>query len=136
MGYDGDEITPVRVIRENFRWLPAIVITGGTALGLLLVAVLVCWRAHVWFWEQNVRIQNSIYQNSPGSQQSDIDQLESSIQAIPGAVDHGQVIGDVNQACKYAARITIMPPGDAPWVSQNCLAGSISPGSAYNTSGN
>jgi hypothetical protein len=132
---DDIDVTPARVIRENFRWLAPVAIVGCTLIGLFGVFCLVAWPLHAWLWHQQVNLQNSVYQDSPGAQQADIDQLESAVQAISGSVDGSQIIADVNQACKFATRITIMPPGDAPWVAQNCLAGSISPSSTYSSAG-
>jgi hypothetical protein len=128
-----DDITPARVIRENFRWLPAILIVGGTLLALLLITVLVCWRAHVWFWEQNVKIQNNVYQNSYATQHSDIDSMNNAMQAIPSAMTSGQIKADVDQACSDGAQVNTLPPGDATWYAANCAGGVISPGSVYNT---
>jgi hypothetical protein len=128
MSYD---LTPKEARQEIRRWLPTVTYAIVSLLSVGLLATFICWKAHVWFWEQNVKIQNSTYQNSYATQQSDIDTMESAIQSISGAVDPAQATGDAQEACKYGARVTQLPAGDLAWYQQNCAGPAVSPSSSY-----
>jgi hypothetical protein len=125
------DVTPGQVYRETGRWIgPAIIVT----LAVLLVggiATLVCWQAGWWFAQRDVNRQNQLYQGSVAVQQADIGSMENVIGAIASAADSAQANADAQQACRYAAQITSIPPADAGWVAQNCLAGAVAPGSQY-----
>jgi hypothetical protein len=127
----GPEVTPNDVIRETGRWVPAAIIV---ALAVLLVGgiiTVICWSAGWWFASHDVNRQNQLYQNSYGVQQADIGAMQNAIGAIASAADGAQANADAQEACGYAAKITIMPPADKGWVSTNCLAGAVAPGSQY-----
>lgn len=134
MRYD-DGMTPREARREIRKWTftAAYGIVSLLAVGLL--ASFVCWRAHVWFWEQDTKIQNSTYQNNYAVQQSDIDSMESAIQSITGVVDSAQAAGDAQEACKFGAKVTQLPAGDAMWYAQNCSGPAVSSSSRYHVNG-
>ncbi len=113
-----DDVTPHKVMRETGRWFPAAVVAVAALLVIGLGVTLV-WR------------QNQLYQGSYAVQQADTDAMQRAIGAIPSAADKAQANADAQEACSYAAKITIMPPGDKDWVAQNCLAGAVAPGSRY-----
>ena len=126
-----DDVTPQQVMRETGRWFPAAVVVLAALLVLGLGVTLVCWQAGWWFAAHSVNRQNQIYQNSYGVQQADIGSMENAIGAIPSAADSAQANADAQQACRYAAQITSIPSADAGWVTENCLAGAVAPGSQY-----
>jgi hypothetical protein len=126
-----DDMKPHEVIRETGRWLPAAMVALGALLALAAVATVILWHLHAWVFTQETKLQNNVYQGSYGVQQSDIDTMQRAIGAIPSAADKAQANADAQEACGYAAKITIMPPADKGWVAQNCLAGAVAPGSQY-----
>ncbi len=128
MSYD---YTPKDARRDIRNWTPVAVYGALSFIGVMLIASFVCWKAHVWFWEQDVKIQNSTYQNSYATQQSDISSMESAVQAISGAVDSAQANGDAQEACKYGAMVTQLPSGDAAWYAANCSGPAVSAISQY-----
>ncbi len=126
-----DDVTPHEVMRETGRWFPAAVVVAVAVVVLGLIVTFICWQAGWWFAQHNADRQNRVYQNSYGTQQADIDTMQNAIGAITSASGPAQAKADANEACQYAAKITIMPPGDVDWVAQNCLAGAVAPGSQY-----
>lgn len=139
MSYDDDDddrYTPAQAMRDTWSWFPVALVVTVALIILGGVIVVVCWAAGWWMFEQNVKHENNVYQNSYGTQQSDIQSMEQAVQAIPGAVDHAQVLGDVNTACAAGARVNQLPPGDASWYAANCSGPAISPSSQYNVNGN
>jgi hypothetical protein len=128
-----DDVTPKDVYRETGKWFgPALVVTVAV-IAFGLIATLICWQAGWWFAQHNADRQNRVYQGSYGAQQADIDTMQRAIGALPSAADKAQANADAQEACSYAAKITIMPPGDQDWVAQNCLAGAVAPGSQYSS---
>ena len=126
-----DDMTPHQVMRETGRWLPAALVALAALLALAAVATVILWRLHAWVFTQETNLQNRIYQGSYAVQQADIDTMQRAIGAIGSAADRAQANADAQEACGYAAKITIMPPADAGWAAQNCLAGAVAPGSQY-----
>lgn len=133
MSYDDDRITPVQVIREAWSWVPVVFIIGAISFVFIGALTIAAWQLHWLMFSQSVNRQNNTYQNSYGTQQSDIMSMEQAVQAIPGAVDHAQVLGDVNTACAAGSRVNNLPPGDATWYADNCSGPAISAGSQYNS---
>ena len=133
--------SPHGVMRDGFRWLPVVVILGiAASLGL---AVIVLATQRIWFFAdtQNAKhqvtiqqISASAYANNPGTQQSDIDQMENAISSIDPANLPATNAADARTACKFFARINpaVLPPGDKTWTSQNCEGSQLAPGSPYN----
>lgn len=107
----------------------------GVAVVIVLgiVITIIGAKAHWWLVNYNVNHQNQVYQNSYGTQQADIQSMEDAIGGIPSAVDPAQATADTLSACKYAAKITSMPPGDASWVAVNCDGPAISQSSQYSS---
>jgi hypothetical protein len=126
-----DDITPHQVMRETGRWFPAAAVIAAAVIALGLIVTLICWQAGWWFTAHNVARQNQVYQGSYAVQQADTDAMQRAIGAIPSAAGKAQANADAQEACGYAAKITIMPPADKDWVAQNCLAGAVAPGSQY-----
>jgi hypothetical protein len=126
-----DDPTPHQVMRETGRWFPAALVALGALLALAAVATVILWQLHAWVFTQETKLQNNVYQGSYGVQQADIDAMQRAIGAIGSAAGKAQANADAQEACSYAAKITIMPPGDKGWVAQNCLAGAVAPGSRY-----
>ncbi len=126
-----NDLTPRDVYRETGRWFGPALMTSLAILTIGLILTLVGWSAGWWFKAHDVNRQNDIYQHSYGTQQADIDAMQRAIGAIPSAADKAQANADAQEACSYAAQITIMPPGDKSWVAANCLAGAVAPGSQY-----
>jgi hypothetical protein len=126
-------VTPREVQRSTWRWAPAALTITVAIIGVCLVGTFICWQAGWWFFAQSVNRQNQVYQNSYGTQQADIQAMETAEQAIPGAVDRAQVLADVNAACAAGAKVTNLGPGDAAWYAANCDGGVISQSSQYNT---
>ena len=132
----GDRVTPARAIRETWSWVPVVFIIGAISFVFIGALTVAAWQLHWLMFSQSVNRQNDTYQNSYGTQQSDIQSMEQAVQAITGAVDHAQVLGDVNTACAAGARVNRLPPGDASWYAANCSGPAISPSSHYNTDAN
>lgn len=128
-----NDISPHDVYRETGRWfVPAVVVVAAVfVIGLALTFA--GWQAGWWFTTHNVARQNQVYQGSYAVQQADTDVMQRAIGAIPSAAGKAQANADAQEACSYAAKITIMPPGDRGWVAQNCLAGAVAPGSPYSS---
>lgn len=127
------DIRPNDVYRETGRWFGPVLVVGVAVLAIGLILGLVGWSAGWWFTEHDVTRQNQVYQNSYPAQQADIDAMQNAIGAIASAADQAQANADAQEACQYAAKITDMPPADAPWVSRNCEAGAVASGSQYAT---
>ena len=126
-----NDITPGQVYRETGRWFGPVLVAAVAVLVIGIVLTFIGWQVGWWFTAHNVNRQNQVYQGSYGTQQSDIDTMQNAIGAIASASGPAQERADANEACQYAAKITIMPPGDKGWVAQNCLAGAVAPGSQY-----
>lgn len=128
---DYDDIAPRDVYRETRRWFAPALVVGLAVIALGAILTLVGWQVGWWFTAHDVARQNQVYQGSYAVQQADIDTMQNAIGAIASADGPAQQRADANEACQYAAKITIMPPGDKDWVAQNCLAGAVAPGSQY-----
>lgn len=126
-----NDITPGSVYRETGRWFGPVLVAAIAVFVIGAILTIAGWQLGWWFTAHNVARQNQVYQGSYAVQQADIDAMQNAIGAITSAVDQAQARADANEACQYAAKITIMPPGDQDWVTQNCLAGAVAPGSQY-----
>jgi hypothetical protein len=125
------DVTPRQVRRETRRWLSTVFYVTGALLGLIIVVTIVLWHLHAWMFTQNVKLQNNVYQNSYGTQQSDISSMASAEQQITGAFTNAQVRADVDEACSYGVKVNDLPPAQATWFGQNCSGAAISPTSPY-----
>lgn len=132
---------PHDAMREGFKWAPVIWIFAALTVGgiLALITVFQPWAQKIDTSnaKHQVTIQQisaSAYANNPGTQQADIDQMESAIGQIDPANLPATNAADARVACKYFARINpaVLPPGDKPWTDQNCLGSQLAPGSQYN----
>jgi hypothetical protein len=139
-------VTPTGVINSFWRWF------WIGVLGLALVAVLVVagWRAGWWFRDQDANRQAELTQNGVSNQSSLRQQMEaqisngyqltSQIAATPDAGERqalkAQRAAITGIACSDAAQIiTPLGPSEQQWVSTNCQAGAIRPGSPYYQAG-
>lgn len=140
-----DEITPARVIRENYRWAPAVLTVSLTALGIGLVVVLVGWLAAGWFQSHNIQRNYSNTVSSQPYQQSLLAQMQVHVTNISGPgglaatrtsvpanspeqqVLRAQELNEISSLCSESVNFV---PGIAPGsqqfesiVTANCLAG-------------
>ena len=125
------DIHPHDVYRETGRWFGPALVAALAVVVIGLIVTLVCWQAGWWFTAHDVARQNQVYQGSYAVQQADIGTMQNAIGAIASADGPAQARADANEACQYAAKIAILPPGDKGWVAANCLAGAVAPGSRY-----
>ncbi len=142
---------PAEVRRGLFRWLPTTVIILLVAMALGIGVTAIGWNAHWWFASRNATRQYQVTQNGVSNQ----DTLRAQITAkladvstittqITAAQDPAEVSALKAQraaiagiACSDAAQVTEvpLPAQQAQWVSANCSAGSVSPGSSLYVSG-
>ena len=126
-----NDITPGSVYRETGRWFGPVLVAAIAVFVIGAILTIAGWQLGWWFTARNAARQNQVYQGSYAVQQADIDAMQNAIGAIASADDPAQARADAAEACQYAAKITIMPPGDKDWAAQNCLAGAVAPGSQY-----
>ena len=143
-----DEITPASVMTGFWRW------AGIGILALVLLSALIVggWQAGWWFTNQNANRQAHMIRNGYSNQQTLREQITTQIANVDAlGVSIAQASGDpqeitalqsqriavVNIACQDASEITgdPLPAQEAQWVTGNCLAGVIRPGSQYDTTG-
>ena len=142
------DASPRSVMRASRRW------SGIALLALILLAALITggWQAGWWFTSQNANRQAHLIRNGYSNQQTLREEITKQIanvnaltvsvaqsqgnQAEVAALD-SQRIAVVNIACQQADQVTGDPlaAGQQAWVTQNCQAGSIRPGSPYDTTG-
>lgn len=118
---------------------------GAVIFGVLVIAGIVVggWRAGWWFANQNINRETQMIHNSYSYQsatQTDLNQKIAGIEAITTQMDaasgqqladlHAQRLGEAQLACQDASQLTAdYLRGEQPWVSQNCMAGAVSPSS-------
>lgn len=141
-------ITPTEVIVTFWRWFWV----GVLALAVLAVLIVGGWQAGWWFTNQNAQRQAHLIRNGFSNQQTLREQVTQQIanvnaetvsiaQAAGNAQEitalRAQRIATVNIACQQADQVTgdPLPADQQTWITQNCQAGSIRPGSPYNTTG-
>lgn len=140
-------ITPGRVATEFWRWLWA----GIGALALAGVLTLIFWQAGWWFRSQNTSREAHLIRNSYANQQTLREQVTAQIGNVATLTSQIAATHDQNLAaaltaqraavaaivCQDAAEVTgdPLPASQATWVSANCEAGNVSPGSPYYQSG-
>lgn len=144
-----DEITPASVMTAFWRWAGV----GILMLALIGGVIVGGWRLNWWFSNQNATRQAHQIRNGYANQQTLREQITQQIGNVDAegvsiaqsAGDQGEVsalqsqrIATVNIACQDASQVTgdPLPVQQAQWVTANCLAGVIRPGSQYdNTNG-
>jgi uncharacterized membrane protein len=143
-----EEITPATVMTTFWRW------AGVIILGIALAGVLTWagWQAGWWLTTQNNARQAHLIRNGYANQQSLREQLTqqianvatetTQIAAVAGDMSEVQALSaqraaTVNIACQAASEITgdPLPAQQSGWVASNCFAGSLRPGSQYDTTG-
>ena len=129
-------LIPPGAVRAGSRGL----IAGVIGIALLAAIVIGGWQANWWFASHNATRQNNLIQSGVSNQESQESQLVSNIGTI-GTITvqmdsvsgqeladlHAERLGIARKACLNAAQLTAIPPEEASWVSQNCLAGAVSP---------
>ncbi len=126
-----NDITPNDVYRETGRWFGPVLVGALAILVIGIILTFIGWQVGWLFTAHNVARTNQVYQGSYAVQQADIDTMQRAIGAISSAAGKAQANADAQEACSYAAKITVMPPGDKGWVAANCLAGAVAPDSQY-----
>jgi hypothetical protein len=131
-----------------WRWFGVCLLAAALLAGLIVGG----WQAGWWFSNQNNSRQAHMIRNGYANQQTLREQITTQIgnvdsetvQVAQAAGDQAEVsalesqrIATVNIACQDASQITgdPLPAQQAQWVSANCLAGVIRPGSRYDTTG-
>jgi len=140
-------MNPGYPVRMFWAWF------GTIAFFLLVIAgvVLGGWQAGWWFTQQNATRGAETIQNGYSNQSTlraqitaQIANTETLTSQIAASSDpdlisalKAQRAGIVGIACQDAAEVTgdPLPPQQAAWVTSNCLAGAIRPGSAYYQAG-
>jgi hypothetical protein len=138
---------PVEAVTFFWRWFWV----GVLALALLAALILGGWQAGWWFSNQNAGREAHQIRNGYSNQQSLREQLTTQIANVdtvttqiaaskdPNLVSalKAQRAGIAGIACQDASGVTgdPLPPQQAAWVTSNCLAGVVRPGSAYYQAG-
>jgi hypothetical protein len=147
MAFDYDA-SPRSVMRAFRRWsgvaVLALLLAGGVIYGGYLL--------HWWFAGQNANREAHIIRNGFSNQQTLREQVTQQIANIdaetvsiaqaagnPGEIAalEAQRIATVNIACQDASEVTgdPLPASQQAWIRQDCLVGSIRPGSRYDSTG-
>lgn len=135
-----NDVTPATVMAGFWRWF------GVGLLALALIAALIVggWRAGWWFAAQNATRQSELIQNGYSNQSTlrqqvtaqlaNVNQITVQIAAHPDLASalKAQRASVAGTVCQDASEITgtPLPAQQAQWVSANCQAGSLRPGSA------
>lgn len=135
--WDPEVPQPHDIIRQTGRYTPALVISAILIIAgvFALIFIFQPWAHKI---EDSTARHNGVlasisasaYNNNPGVQQSLIQEMENAIIAL-GDAGPGQRQADARLACKDAAHVIALPPGDKPWVDANCSGPDLSPGSQY-----
>lgn len=140
------EITPATVWRGFWMWFG----TGLAALGLGAVITLGGWQAGWWFTQHNTNRETQLIQNGYSNQSSLRAQLTTQIgnaylitSQIAATTDtseqqalKAQRAAVAGIACSDASQITTpLGSSQSAWVSTNCQAGNVRPGSPYYQTG-
>ena len=143
-----DGLTPAGVIVSFWRWFWV----GVSALALLAVLIIGGWQAGWWFTNQNANRESHLIRNGYSNQQTLREQITVQIANVDTetvtiaqaagnpqeiAALRAQRIATVNIACQQADQVTgdPLPADQQAWITQNCQAGTIRPGSPYDTTG-
>ncbi len=146
MSYDY-EFTPANVANTFWRWLWI----GVGALVVLAVLILTGWQAGWWFSGQNATREAHLIRNGYSNQQTLREQITAQIAnadtlttQIAATHDRNLIAALTAQrasiagiACQDAAGVTgdPLPAQQAQWVTANCAAGAVRPGSRYYQAG-
>jgi hypothetical protein len=117
---------------------------AGLIVFLLVVAGVVvgAWQAGWWFQTKDIQRQSNVIRLNYATQESYLSELSQYIGTIDGieseeAQTSGTQLADLqaqalstgNQACALVPQLSISLGADQSWVSANCQAGAVSPGS-------
>ena len=141
------DITPGTVMSGFWRWFGV----GLFTLLVLAVLILVGWQAGWWFAGQNATREAHLIRNGYSSQQSLREQITQQIANVDTLTTQIAATKDSNLtsalkaqraavagiACQDAAGVTgdPLPAQQAQWVTVNCAAGAVRPGSPYYQAG-
>ncbi len=141
------EITPSGVVTAFWHWFWV----GVGALALIAALILGGWAAGWWFTNQNIGREAHAIRNGYSNQQTLREQITQQIANVDTLTTQIAATHDRNLiaaltaqrasiagiACKDAAGVTgdPLPAQQAQWVTANCAAGVIRPGSRYYQAG-
>jgi len=141
------EITPSGVVTAFWHWFWV----GVGALALIAALILGGWAAGWWFTNQNIGREAHAIRNGYSNQQTLREQITQQIANVDTLTTQIAATHDRNLiaaltaqrasiagiACQDAAGVTgdPLPAQQAQWVTANCAAGVIRPGSRYYQAG-
>ena len=147
-----DDVSPTDVMRGTWRWFPAAVTVIIAILILGGLTTLVCWQAGWWFAAHNATRQYEVTQNGVSNQDTLRAQITTQLAGVTSLTtqiaEAGSDPAEVSAlkaqraaiagiACSDAGQVSgvPLPAQQAQWVSTNCSAGSVSPGSPLYVTG-
>jgi hypothetical protein len=124
---------------------PSVVIAVFGAIAVIGAIIFGGWEAGWWFHTQDVNREAHVNRSSYGFQQSHMDTLSKDIAEINSVTTQitqesdpnqksllaAQRFAQANDACRVGSEITEPTPDMATWLSQNCMAGTVSPQSSF-----
>lgn len=141
------EFTPGNVANTFWRWFWI----GVGALALLSLLIVGGWQAGWWFTNQNINREAHAIRNGYSNQQTLREQITAQIANVDTLTTQIAATKDANLtsalkaqrmavagiACQDAAGVTgdPLPAQQAQWVTVNCAAGAVRPGSPYYQAG-
>lgn len=141
------DITPGTVMSQFWRWFGVSLFALAILAGLILGG----WQAGWWFTNQNINRQAHAIRNGYSNQQTLREQITTQIGNVDtltsqiAATHDGNLIAALKAqraavaaiVCQDASEVTgdPLPTSQAQWVSSNCQAGNVRPGSTYYQAG-
>lgn len=140
-----DEITPARVWITFWRWFGTGIGAVTLVIALISAVTLTAWQEGWWFRTQDTNRETQLTQNGYSNQSSLRTQLTTQIgnaYQITSQIDATSNAGErqalaaqraavAGIACSDASQIITPLGSEQAWVTRNCLAGNVRPGSPY-----
>jgi hypothetical protein len=142
---------PHDAMRDTGRWTPPVLLILAIATGIILAVTLIAWQAGWWFRSQDISREAHAIRNGYANQQTLRDQITAKIADVDSVSVQITQAGDPSQraalkgqrmaiagiVCSDASQVTgdPLPAQQQQWVSANCQAGVVRPGSAYDSTG-